>query len=138
MCSSYGFAYLLEPIFSTKLPQHKQLFCDAVHLNQRGLAILLKRIVSFLSRSQHKQANDDLVKITSKVAVMLMPVNRIQLSRRMQDPHKHCHKINHKDGHQSHQPHSPVNKNRTQYLLASPLSTGDILAAHHCGTVLLL
>ena len=54
--SSYGFVYLLEPTFSVKQPRHKlkQLFSDVVHLNQRGLAILLRRIISFLPRSQRQ------------------------------------------------------------------------------------
>ena len=54
MCSSYGFVYLLEPTFSVKQPRHKQLFSDAVQLNQRGLAIFMRRIISFLPRS-HRQ-----------------------------------------------------------------------------------
>ena len=33
----------------------------------------------------------------------------------MQDPHKDSHKVNHKDGHQSHQPHSHVITNPTQW-----------------------
>ena len=49
MCSSYGFVYLLEPTFSVKQSRHKlkQLFSDVVQLNQRGLAILLRRIISY-------------------------------------------------------------------------------------------
>ena len=54
MCSSYGFVYLLEPTFSMKQPQHKQLFSDVVQLNQRGLVILLRRIISFLPCSQRQ------------------------------------------------------------------------------------
>ena len=56
MCSSYVFVYLLEPTFSVKQPRHKlkQLFSDVVHLNQRGLAIILRRISSFLPRSQRQ------------------------------------------------------------------------------------
>ena len=54
--SSYGFVYLLEPTFSVKQPRHKlkQLISDVVHLNQRGLAILLRRLISFLPRSQRQ------------------------------------------------------------------------------------
>ena len=56
MCSSYGFGYLLEPTFSVKQPWHKlkQLFSDMMPLNQRGLMILLRRIISFLPRSQRQ------------------------------------------------------------------------------------
>ena len=54
MCSSFGFVYLLEPTFSVKQPRHKQLFSDVTHLNQRGLAILLRRIISFLPSSQRQ------------------------------------------------------------------------------------
>ena len=54
MCSSYGLVDLLEPTFSVKQPRHKHFFSDAVQLNQRGLAILLRRIISFLPRSQRQ------------------------------------------------------------------------------------
>ena len=54
MCSSFGFVYLPELTFSVKQPRHKQLFSDVMHLNQRGLAILLRRIISFLP-SSHRQ-----------------------------------------------------------------------------------
>lgn len=54
MYSSYLFVYLLERIFSTKQPRQMQFFSDVVHLNQGGLAILLRRIVSFLPRSQRQ------------------------------------------------------------------------------------
>ena len=54
MCSSFGFVYQLEPTFSEKQPRHKQLFSYVMHLNQRGLAILLRRIISFLPSSQRQ------------------------------------------------------------------------------------
>ena len=122
MCSSYGFVYLLEPTFSVKQPRHKlkQLFSDVVHLNQRGLAILLRRIISFLPRSQRQlphtkltrqqRPGGDNVKSVCDAAVRKLE----SASRRTQDPHKDSHKVNHKDSHQSHQPHYRVDTNRTK------------------------
>ena len=122
MCSSYGFVYLLEPTFSVKQPRHKlkQLFSDVVHLNQRGLAILLRRIISFLPRSQRQlphtkltrqqRPGGDNVKSACDAAVRKLE----SASRRTQDPHKDSHKVNHKDSHQSHQPHYRVDTNRTK------------------------
>ena len=116
MCSSYGFVYLLEPTFSVKQPRHKQLFSDVVHLNQRGLAILLRRIISFLPCSQRQlphtkltrqqRPGGDNVKSACDAAVRKLE----SASRRTQDPHKDSHK----DGHQSHQPHYRVDTNRTK------------------------
>ena len=105
-----------------KQPRHKlkQLFSDVVHLNQRGLAILLRRIISFLPRSQRQlphtkqtrqqRPGGDNVKSASDTAVRKLE----SASRRTQDPHKDSHKVNHKDGHQSHQPHYSVDTNRTK------------------------
>ena len=121
MCSSYGFVYLLEPTFSVKQPRHKlkQLFSDVVHINQRGLAILLRRIISFLPRNQtqlpqtkitrQQRPGGDNVKSACDAAVRKLE----SASRRTQDPHKDSHKVNHKDGHQSHQPHYRVDTNPT-------------------------
>ena len=52
MCSSCGFELLHHPLLgdSTRSLQ-KQLYTDEVHLNQRGLATLLRSIIAFLSRS---------------------------------------------------------------------------------------
>ena len=95
MCSSCFFVYLLEPTFSVKQPRHKlkQLFSDVVHLNQRGLAILLRRIISFLPRSQRQLAHTKLtrqqrpggdnVKSACDAAVRKLE----SASRRTQDPH---------------------------------------------------
>ena len=122
MSSSYGFVYLLEPTFSVKQPRHKlkQLFSDVVHLNQRGLAILLRRLIFFFPRSQRQlphtkqtrqqRPGGDNVKSASDAAVRKLE----SASRRTQDPHKDHHKVNHKDGHQSHQPHYCVDTNRTE------------------------
>ena len=122
MCSSYGFVYLLEPTFSVKQSRHKlkQLFSDVVHLNQIGLAIFLRRIISFLPRSQRQLPHTKLtrqqppggdnVKSAYDAAVRKLE----SVSRRTQDPHKDSHKVNHKDGHQSHQPHYRVDTNRTK------------------------
>ena len=136
MYSSYGFVYLLEPTFSVKQPRHnmKQLFSNVVHLNQRGLAILLRRITFFLvargnCHTQSKHASNDLVEITLKVLVMLLSVKLESASRRTQDPHKDSHKVNHKDGHQSHQPHYRVDTNRTK----SPTGTAAIRWRHPGG-----
>ena len=122
MCSSYGFVYLLEPTFSVKQPRHKlkQLFSDVVHLSQRGLAILLRRIISFLPRSQRQlphtkltrqqRPGGDNVKSACDAAVRKLE----SASQRTQEPHKDSHKVSHKDGHQSHQPHYRVDTNRTK------------------------
>ena len=112
MCSSYGFVYLLEPTFSVKQPRHKlkQLFSDVVHLNQRGLAILL-RIISILPRSQRQLPHTKLTRQqrpggdNDKSACDAAVRKLESASRRTQDPHKDSRKVNHKDGHQSHQPH---------------------------------
>ena len=121
MCSSFGFVYQLEPTFSEKQPRHKQLFSYVMHLNQRGLAILLRRIISFLPRSQRQLPH------TKQTRQQRPGGNNIKsacddafrkqesASRRTQAPHKDSHKVNHKDGHhQSHQPHYRVDTNRTK------------------------
>ena len=143
MCSSYGFVYLLEPTFSEKQPRHKQFFSDAVQLNQRGLAILLRRIISFLPRSQrqlphtkqtrHQRPGRDNVKSACDAAVRKLE----STSRRTQDPHKDIHKVNHKDVTSAslpcrYKPHAVVHWHRAL------LSTGDTLVAHRCRTVVLL
>ncbi len=53
MCSSCGFELLHHPLLggSTRSLQ-KQLYTDEVHLNQRGLATLLRSIIAFLSGSR--------------------------------------------------------------------------------------
>ena len=53
MCSSCCFELLHHPLLgnSTRSLQ-KQLYTDEVHLNQRGLATLLRSIIAFLSRSR--------------------------------------------------------------------------------------
>ena len=146
MCSSYGFIYLLEPTFSVKQPRHKlkQLFSDVVHLNQRGLAILLRRIISFLPRCQRQlphttqtrqqRPGGDNVKSACDAAVRKLE----SASRRTQDPHKDSHKSTTKmaTSHISLTTVSiPTARNRP---LAPLLSTGDTQAAHHCRTVVLL
>ena len=145
MCSSYGFVYLLEPTFSVKQPRHKQLFSDVMHLNQRGLAILLRRIISFLPRSQRQlphtkltrqqRPGGDNVKSACDAAVRKLE----SVSRRTQDPHKDSHKVNYKEMATSHISLTtvsiPTARNRP---LAQLLSTGDTQAAHHCRTVVLL
>ena len=100
MCSSYGFVYLLEPTYSLKQSRHKRLFSDVVHLNQRGLAILLRRIISFLPRSRRQlphtkltrqqRLGGDNVKNACDVVVQKLE----SASRRTQDPHKDSHKVN--------------------------------------------
>ena len=146
MCSSHFFVYLLEPTFSVKQPRHKlkQHFSDLVHLNQRGLAILLRRIISFLPRSQRQlphtkltrqqRPGGDNVKSACDAAVRKLE----SASQRTQEPHKDSHKVSHKDGHQSHKPHYRVIPTARNRPLAPLLSTGDTQAAHHCRTVVLL
>ena len=146
MRSSYGFVYLLEPTISVKQPRHKlkQLFSDVVHLNQRGLAILLRRISSFLPRSQRQlphtkltrqqRPGGDNVKSACDAAVRKLE----SASRRTQDPHKDSHKVNHNDG-TSHMSLTTVSiPTAHNHPLAPLLCTGDTLAAHHCQTVVLL
>ena len=134
MYSSYGFVYLLDPTFSVKQPRHKmkQLFSDAVHLNQRGLAILLRRITSFLvargnchTQTRQQRPGGDNVKSACDAAVRKLE----SASRQTQDPHNGSHKVNHKDGHQSHQPHYRVDTNRTK----SPTGTAAICWRHPGG-----
>ena len=144
ICSSYGFVYLLEPAFSVKQPRLKQLFSDVVHLNQRRLAIQLRRMISFLPRSQRQlphtqqtlqqRPGGDNVKSVCDAAVRKLE----SASRRTQDPHKDSHKVNHKDGHQSHQPHSLSLQTARSGPPAPLLFSGDTQAAHHCQTVVLL
>ena len=117
-----GLCISLEPTFSVKQPRHKlkQLFCDVVHLNQRGLAILLRRITSFLPRRQRQlphakqtrqqRPGGDNVKSACDAAVRKLE----SASRRTQAPHNDSHKVYHEDGHQSHQPHYCVDTNRTK------------------------
>ena len=145
MCSSYGFVYLLEPTFSVKQPRHKlkHLFSDVVHLNQRGLAILLRRIISFLPRNQtqlphtkitrQQRPGGDNVKSACDAAVRKLE----SASRRTQDPHKDSHKVNHKRTSQISLTtvSIPTARNRP---LAPLQSTGDTQAARHCRTVVLL
>ena len=90
------------------------------HLNQRGLATILRKIIPFLSRNQrqlpHKKqalgqrSNRDKVTSGGEVAVQKM----VSASRRMSDLHKDCHRVSHKDSHQSHQRHLPVDPNCVQ------------------------
>ena len=132
-----GLCISLEPTFSVKQPRHKlkQLFSDVVHLNQRGLAILLRRITSFLPRSQRQlphakktrqqRPGGDNVKSACDAAVRKLE----SASRRTQAPHNDSHKVYHEDGHQSHQPHYCVNTNRTK----SSTGTASIHRRHPGG-----
>ena len=126
MCSSYSFVYLLEPILSTNTPRHKQLFSDVVHRSQRGLAIRLRRVMPSLPRTQRQLLHTtqkrqqrparDNVKSGGDADVLKLE----SASRRTQDSHKDCHKVNHRDGHyQSRQSHGPVDTNRTQSSIAT-------------------
>ena len=88
-----------------------------MQLNQRGLAILLRRIISFLPCSQRQlphtkqthqqQPGGNNVKSACDAAVWKLE----SASQRMQDPHKDSHKVKHKDGYQSHQSHCHVDTN---------------------------
>ena len=121
--------------FQREATPHKQLFSDVVHLNQRGLAILLMRIISFLPRSQRQlphtkqtrqqRPGGDHVKSASDAAVRKLQ----SASRQTQDSYKDSHNVNHKDGHQSHQPHCHVDTNRTQ----SSTGTATIHRRHSGG-----
>ena len=126
MCSLYIY---WSPHSAVKQPRRKQLFSDVVHLNQRGLVILLKKIISFLPRSQRQlpqtrqqRLDGDNLKRICDVAAR----KRESASRRTQDPPKDSYKVNHKDGHR-YWPHRHIDTNRTQ------LSTGT--AAIHWPTI---
>ena len=114
---------------------------SVVDLNQRGLAILLRRIISFRHRSQRQlphtkqtrqqRPGGDNVKSACDAALRKLK----SALRRTQDPHKDIHKVIHKDGHQSHQPHYRVDTNRThRWHRCSPPATPwpPIIAGRWC------
>ena len=120
----------------------KQLFSDVVHLNQRGLAILLRRIISFLPRSQRQlphtkltrqqRPEGDNVKSACPKSGVGLTTNARSPQGQLQSQPQRFPPVTSASLPCRYQPHEIVHQS------APLLSTGNTQVAHQCRTVVLL